>query len=230
MFSLRGPALASLLVAACAPIVGVTELEVVERAEPAPPVETAPDAAAHDDAAPSQVEKDAGDAGDAGVGDKRVFVTSTAFNGIMGGVAGVDARCIAAADREGLGGDWVAWISADGKNAIDRITHDGPYVRLDGARVVRDKSQLVSGVLTSPIDRTEKGETVTENPLVWTGTFVNGTFSTDCNNWSTSNALSFGAIGTLNRVDRLWTDNGGPGGGFRNWGCQTSARLYCFEL
>ena len=208
---------------------GVTDLEVVEKDAPAPPVETGlPDADA-DDATPSPLEKDSGDAGDAGTEEKRVFVTSTAFNGIMGGVSGVDARCIAAADRAGLGSDWVAWISADGKNAIDRITHDGPYVRLDGARVVRDKSQLVLGVLTSPIDRTESGETVTENLLVWTGTFMNGTFSTDCNNWSTNNALTYGAMGTLSRVDRQWTDNGGPGAGFRNWGCQTSARLYCFE-
>lgn len=230
MCALRGLVLASMLVAACAPIVGITDLDVEVDAEEdasAPPSEQPRTDSAVPDDASSSSDDDA--ASDAGIVEKRVFVTSTAFNGIMGGAAGVDARCVAAADRVGLGGDWIAWISADGNNAIDRITHDGPYVRLDGARVVRDKSQLASGVLTSPIRLTEKGEAVTENLLVWTGTFVDGTFSTDCNNWSTSNVLTYGAMGTLSRVDHWWTDNGGPGGGFRNWGCQTSARLYCFE-
>ncbi|MBX3261875.1 MAG: hypothetical protein KIS78_14280 [Labilithrix sp.] len=231
MPSLRGAALASTLVAACAPILGVSELEVDERDASGPPVETAPTASTSEATPPPPPPEDAGDPPDAPSSnvEKRVFVTSGAFNGVMGGVSGVDARCVAAADRATLGGDWIAWISADGKNAIDRVIHDGPYVRLDGARVVRNKAQLVTGVLTSPIDRTETGERVTENHLVWTGTLVSGIFSTDCDNWSSNNAVTYGAMGTLSRTDRAWTDNGGPGPGFRNWGCQTLARLYCFE-
>lgn len=221
----------------CASLVGISELYVSEEdVEEAPPIEAPPREAAAppaDAAHEAAVDLDAGDAAEdappVDAGDKRVFVTSGAWNGNMGGRAGADARCVAAADRARLGGDWIAWLSEDGAHALDRLTHPGPYVRLDGARVVRDKAQLVAAVLTSPIELDEDGDVVEGIDLVWTGTLRTGLFSADCNQWATSNLAVFGTIGTLRFADRRWTDNGGPGPGFRNWGCQTVARLYCFE-
>ena len=49
------------------------------------------------------------------------FVTSGTFTGNLGGLAGVDAKCNAAALSAGLTGMFVAWLSTPQTNAIDRI-------------------------------------------------------------------------------------------------------------
>jgi hypothetical protein len=212
---------------ACAPLLGIEDVTATSE----PDASSSFDASASD-ASASDVRSDAvDDAREEKRIDppaKRVFVTSDVWNGVMGGESGVDSRCVAAADRAGLGGTWSAWVSVGGKNAIDRIEHDGPYDRLDRMRVVRNKAQLVSGVLTNPINVTETGEPFSGETLVWTGTFANGAASQNCKDWTTREILDFGALGNLDRTNGTWTDNGGTGA-TRNWGCQTSARLYCFE-
>lgn len=228
MVSLRGAVLVAGLTASCTEFQGTAEPVASEDAAPPSSPDAAPDTARPPVTEPRDAGTEDADA-DAGARDKLVFVTSDAWNGILGGLSGADTRCVAAADRAALGGEWVAWISAEGQDAIARIEHDGPYVRVDGARVVRNKAQLASGILAVGIELTESGETVRDNRLVWTGTLEDGKQSARCNDWSTNNSIAFGAIGATNRRDRAWTDNGGPGFGFRNWGCQTKARLYCFE-
>ena len=219
--------------AACAQIIGIQELEVEERDAP---VRVTPDADVPDVGIDRNIPVDAAsDDADAAptVTWKRVFVTSDTSNGILGGLAGADKRCTDAAGRAKLdGGPWVAWVSVSGKNAIDRITHEGEYRLLDGRVVVSNKKQLASGTLTSPIDLFETGTVASGTLRVWTGTFPDGTYSTkSCEGWVSSNALDFGSIGTLDQPKNgTWTRNGGPGPGFPDWGCQTIARLYCFEL
>lgn len=223
--------------AACGSILGITD-PVVDGPGDAAVVQPGPDSdepppVVRPDAAP-----DAGDAAapvaDADAADvvKRVFVSSDLTNGIIGGLAGADTICTNAAKRGNLGpSTWVAWLSGDGKNAIDRITHDGPYDMLDGRRVVSQKTELTSGKLQTAIVITEDGTPYQGTTLVWTGTSADGHLFAVCSNWTTNNPVDFGTIGSLDQPhDALWTDNLGPGAGFRNWGCQTSARLYCFEL
>lgn len=216
--------------AACAGLIGIEDLGVD------PPVviggtdaQVAPDAPADVFVPDVQSEGPPVDAG-----SRRVFVTSDTTRGAMGGVQGADDRCAAAAARGGLdGGTWMAWLSASGgAAAIDRIVHTGSYLRLDGKPVVTTKGQLTTGNLDLPIDRTESNEPVTGTTLVWTGTFPNGQTSADCNRWTTTGAIMYGTAGSLDRPKNGdWTDNGGaaPATGFPNWGCQTDARLYCFE-
>ena len=213
---------------ACAGLVGIEELGV-----DAPPISV--DGAITD--APLEGRADVAllDAAEAAVdaGSKRVFVTSDLENGAMGGVAGADARCAAAAARGGLdGGAWVAWVSASAANAVDRIEHPGAYLLLDGRRVVASKSQLTTGNLDVAIDITEDNQLVKGSTVVWTGTFPNGQTSVSCNNWTSNGVIVYGAAGSLDRPKNGdWTDNGGPSPaqGFPNWGCQTAGRLYCFE-
>ena len=174
---------------------------------------------------------------DAAKPGKRVFVTSTMSNGIIGGRDGADSICTVAASNAKLSGKWIAWLSQGGTqvpDAPDRIPHDGPFRRLDNIPVAHNKAQLLSGSLLAPIITTETGTLLTSPPIeesrVWTGTTVNGKLHVDCIGWSTGNSLEFGSMGTLTRVDANWTRNGGPGFGFTDWGCQTLGRLYCFEL
>lgn len=231
MIARRGVLSACLVaLAGCAEVLGITELTGDDPPDAAlpPPPPPSKDAA--------EVPRDAGidvappDADAAGPAWKRVFVTSDRSNGIMGGMAGANGRCAAAAVRASHEGTWVPWLSGEGQNAIDRIVFDGPYRTLDGRTVVSNKAQLVTGNLTNAIDVDETGAKVTQDLLVWTGTSSDGKLFAVCSNWTTNNIVDFGTIGSLDEPkDGLWTDNLGPGGGFRNWGCQTSARIYCFE-
>lgn len=217
---------------ACGGLLGIEDLSVQDiesfgdgGGDTDPPQETS----ASTDASDASVDADAGDR-DAGV--KLVFVTSDRSNGAMGGVNGADGRCRAAAERGGLDAGFVAWVSARGSNAIDRIEHGGAYRLLDGRLITKDREQLKSGSLESAIDVDEMSEPITGDKLVWTGTFPNGQTSATCVDWSNNGPIAYGAAGSLDRPKLgAWTDNGGPApaSGFPNWGCQASARLYCFE-
>ena len=48
-------------------------------------------------------------------------MTSSSWNGNLGGLSGADAKCQQAANATGLGGTWVAWLSDSTHNAKDRI-------------------------------------------------------------------------------------------------------------
>lgn len=215
--------------AACAGILGIDDLGVDAQTVTAVP-DAEPEADVQAVIVDAAMPMEAGD-GSPEAGAKRVFLTSDVSNGIMNGTAGADARCTVAATRGALGGGpWVAWMSGNGANAIDRITYDGPYYLIDGRRVVSSKSQLRSGNLDVAIDVTENRLIASGAPWVWTGTLATGLASETCNDWTTNNFATFGALGSFDQPKNGdWTDNGGPGGGFRNWGCQTSGRLYCFE-
>lgn len=222
---------------ACEVLLGLDEVTVApggtDASSTPPPATSTPvvDAAPMNDVA---VVVDAPD----GARGKHVFVTSTKSNGILGGRGGADAQCATAAANGKLAGVWIAWLSEGGDttpNAVDRIPHDGPFLRLDDVPIAQNKAQLTSGTLLAPIILTEKREVLAspseEESRVWTGTFPNGAFSDDCQKWSSSNFATYGTIGWLTQTTNgRWTDNGGPGPGFPNWGCQTIARLYCFEL
>jgi hypothetical protein len=214
------------VLSACGQIIGIGDLSTASSDAQAPT--TAVDAGGAVDVG---VLRDAVSTTEAGPNDKRVFVTSDTSNGLIGGLAGADARCMTAAGRGKLGGTWVAWLSGEGKNAIDRVTYGGAYRLLNGNLVVARKSELTAGALTAAINRTELDELVTAPFLVWTGTRQTGTAGVTCANWSTADFYTLGTLGNLESSSTAgWTDNGGPGGGFRDTGCQVASRLYCFEL
>jgi len=219
----------------CAQILGVQELGV-EDSPTAPLVEAGVDAPAVtvdaqvDTSAPVV---DSGPPVEAGPGYKRAFVTSARFRGNLGGLAGVDAKCMASATSASLSGaTWIAWTSAGGKSAINRIVFKGRYVRLDGTTIVDTKAQLATGILLAPIDRTEKNEQATGDSKVWTGTRAEGTLLANCSEWSRADNVLSGVLGTSgewNAASSLWTDDHGqPGLPAR--ACDYEARLYCFEL
>ncbi len=59
-------------------------------------------------------------------GVKRVFVTSTPYNGAFGSVQKGDALCVATAKAAGVGGTWVAWLSDQTKEAVDHVSDVSP--------------------------------------------------------------------------------------------------------
>jgi hypothetical protein len=174
---------------------------------------------------------------------KHIFVTSQLFDGNLGGLAGADAKCQAAANAGVLGGTYMAWLSTPTLAASSRLSQStGPYVLPDGSLVANGWAGLTSGTLLHAIDVTEFGMPATTAPanqasctgvpgdqLVWTNTDTNGGIANNnalqsCGgNWSSNAAGQVGLIGRLSATDGSWAVvcGGGP--------CQNVAPLYCLE-
>jgi hypothetical protein len=160
-----------------------------------------------------------------------VFVTSTGFTGKLelwadaGGAAGIaagDAVCVARATAAFLPvpGSFVAWLSDDSTDAIDRLTTEGPRERIDGIPVAASLADLTDGTLAATILADEWGQLVEGE--VWTGTDDSGTASDlNCSNWT------FGAGGDGAYAGVTWHAGSPWTVGLRD--CSFSSRLYCFS-
>jgi hypothetical protein len=180
-----------------------------------------------------------GDASDGGSGcasgNARVFVTSAqqSQGGNLGGTAGADSTCNAAAAAASIGGSWNAWLSDSHAQATSRIYKaTGAYTLVDGATVVASSyTALVSGTLSHAIDVTEKGALVTDGQTeVWTGTdlfgaVVYGYCTQSGKDWNSMAASNSGTpmVGHLNVTDATWTD------AYYQTCDRSNVRLYCFE-
>jgi hypothetical protein len=163
---------------------------------------------------------------------KKVFVTSTTYQGNLGGISGADAICQARASAGGVANPlkFKAWLS-DGvpTNAISRFTFNGPWARLDGVKVADDKTALTaSGTSTTPlftaIPQTEAGVYVlAETYSVWTGTGTDGNAAgPNCVSWGSSLITDSATIGDAHTSDGWWTN-------FTTTTCDQYSALYCFE-
>ncbi|MCA9862002.1 MAG: hypothetical protein KC432_03245 [Thermomicrobiales bacterium] len=157
----------------------------------------------------------------------------------VGGLAGGDAKCQAAADAStaNLTGTYKAWLSAGSETPGTRfknIANAGPYRLVPSAgdggnpppTVAESFAALLNcdgGVcLNVAINRDENGQVLGDNLRAWTGTLANGNASTDtCSNWTST--ATFGAFGTPASTTTTWTDNAGGGA------CNIPISIYCFE-
>lgn len=153
------------------------------------------------------------------LGDKRVFVTSTTYNGNLGGLSGADAKCQARADAAGLAGTWKAWLSDSTTAADSRVTHTTyNYVLINGTVLANGWSDLTDGTIDAAIDINEFGGSVFA-PSYYTNTtsaglreFASDTNST-CLDWTSSTSGGNGPAGSGSYTDFRWTD--------------TSTAIYC---
>ena len=155
-------------------------------------------------------------------------MTSSTWNGDLGGLSGADDKCQQSADDVGLGGSWVAFLS-NGTSASSRIP-EGPYVRLDESLIANDKSDLLDGSIMVPINLNEVGGTT--SGFVFTGSNASGSSygsSTNglCVGWTRGCGVCYGnhfyaQVGRADRNNDDWVDVG--------WvKCHTGSHLYCFE-
>lgn len=162
-------------------------------------------------------------------GPLRAFVTDGTWTGNLGGLAGADQRCAAAALAASLGGSgrWVAWLSTanDNVRAVDRVTSDGPWELVNGDILANSKADLTDGDLQRAPRRTEKNEVINQvNDRVWTGTKGDGTPAQyDCALWTSGGGGSAGHVGEANNQGGGWTLADVET-------CNNVNRLYCFEL
>lgn len=116
-----------------------------------------------------------------------VFVTSDGFDGDLGGLAGADAKCRAAAERVSLPGSFKAFLSDGTSNAATRLGRPaGAYRRTDGVVVATSADALFSGTLLAPIRVDERGIDIGTMP-VWTGSNGMGlAIGGSCDGWASS--------------------------------------------
>lgn len=166
-----------------------------------------------------------------------VFATSTKYNGNLGGLSGADTKCQERATAVGLSGAWKAWISDNSggfsTDASHRLNHSQvPYKLVNGTKVANNWADLVDQSLLSPINVTERGESTSavENRWdVWTNTSEGGHVweaqaRLACNNWTSDSSSHVGSGGSTAEASYRWSATE-----YAGHGCNTVARLYCFE-
>ncbi len=170
--------------------------------------------------------------------NNRVFVTSTTYNGNLGGLAGADAKCQERATAATLGGNWKAWISTFKISASSRLNHsNNPYKLINGTVIADNWSELTRGVgLKNPLNINEFGNKNGDQNWVWTDTSENGNSAEysypeafrramDCKEWTSSEAnnnTAIGGFGSSSYIDYRWTKAS-------DHNCDLNQALYCFE-
>lgn len=154
-----------------------------------------------------------------GTGDLHGWPQSDGESGLLAG----DSICnLIAHDDAHLEGTFVAWLSSSTTDAKDRITSDGPWVRMDGVVVAENKAQLISGTLNAPINQDEF-ENYLDTSEVWTGTYENGVKIVDtCNDWTDGSDTLNSWGGRNTAINDAWTQ-----AAFSS--CDQIKHIYCFE-
>ena len=156
-----------------------------------------------------------------------VFVTSTTYNGNVGGLAGADQKCQARAEAAGLPKNtYKAWLSTSSVNAIDRLGSARGWVRVDGKPFADTKADISIGKIFYPPRVDELGNYDNSSGHVWTATLPNGTGHPalgSCSSWEVSTISTVGEIGWSDSTAGMFTDSGSKS-------CSDTARLYCFGI
>ena len=157
----------------------------------------------------------------------RVFVTSTTYNGNLGGLAGADAKCQERAAAAGLAGTYMAWLSDATNGPSQRfMTKTGPYVLLTGAVLAESWADLTDGSLLTPLTINELGLVPANQNFVWTNTKIDGSPATGdvlCKGWmDASGGPNRGTRGNRSNAGAKWTQDGDDK-------CDFQYRLYCFQ-
>lgn len=152
-----------------------------------------------------------------------IFITSGAYDGNLGGLAGADSRCRGAAGAAGLGPGFVAVLSSSTANAMDRAPVTGEIRDTTGALVAPSASDLWEGRLTNEVLNDERGSALPRNSTAWTGSDLgmaepySGMF---CSDWTSADGGDSALQGNARARNYTW---------LYAWDvlCSEPAHLYC---
>ena len=137
-------------------------------------------------------------------------MTSSSWNGNLGGLSGADQKCQEAADVAGLGGTWVAWLSDSTHNARDRITHTNyGYYLINGTKIADNFSDLVDGCIDHFINLDENGNVVRYDTIATGSNEYGYKVSNNCNDWTSPSSSLDAELGENYESLCLWTSGGG---------------------
>lgn len=174
-----------------------------------------------------------GEGADAAVvtsGANLMFVTAEVHAGDLGGLAGADAICDAAALAAGLPGTYVAWLSTATVAAASRLAGARGWIRTDGEVVVDRPTELTSQGPRVPMSFTEDGVDLRAlgGPVsVFTGSTGQGQArGVRCADWTSADGTAIGGVGNAVR-------GGGEFAFFSTASdvfCAAAQHLYCFGV
>jgi hypothetical protein len=148
----------------------------------------------------------------------------------MGGLAGADARCQAAADSSGnpgiVGKRFLAWLSGTEGAAAQRHAHSlAAYAMPDGVIVAGSWNELVTtGPRVAIHVYEDGGRVMTGSRFVWTGTLPNGgSAPSNCSSWTSASPVVDASVGQTGVADGGWTTLAS------RRPCDQPALLYCVE-
>ena len=163
-------------------------------------------------------------------GTCRVFITSSAHNGNLGGLAGADAMCQKRAKAAGLPGSYKAWLSDTKETPRSRfMKSNGPYRLVDGTKIASNWDDLITkkangDYLAAPINLTETGITIAQTEFAWSNTQPDGHVlqgsTYHCSNWDA--VAGNGIIGTPQLTQQFWS-------AFSFTPCTDDGHLFCFQ-
>ena len=167
--------------------------------------------------------------------DRRVFVTSEAYPGNLGGIEGANAICQEHADFAELDGTFWAWLGAQGYSPAEEFGHHGRFLRMDGLVIAESWQDLVDGMLEYPVELNEFNEYTSFDtgytcipeggPAAWTAVNISGgSMLGNCDNWTYGEGGDQGRTGFLNRKNELWTRVDGC-----TFQCGIALPIYCIE-
>lgn len=160
--------------------------------------------------------------------DHRVFVTSSTYNGNLGGFAGADSRCKEAADNSGLERTYKAIVSTSTSDAEVRLNiTGGVYMFTNSSTRVLIASSGVDlwGATTvdllNSINISEIYSSIISD--VWTGTnSEGGQMATDtCSDWASTAGNGF--YGNPTKVNADWVEDSPDN-------CSSTKHLYCISV
>ena len=171
-----------------------------------------------------------------------VFLSSIAYTGNLGGLAGADAQCrdLAAAFDTAHADRYIAWLSDAKTSPLQRVAHgaeytDTPYVLRSGVPVADDFEDLVENGPWPGIDITDKYESVA-NVQVWTNTTVDGSgFSAQnhCEEWGSDSKQHSARTGKnwlpADSMDLEAWQQFGQWTSWKPMTCEGKFRIYCLE-
>lgn len=154
-----------------------------------------------------------------------IFVTSTTYDGNLGGLGGADAKCATRATAASLAGTWTALVATGGSAGAGPATRASKtftnLYNMNGALVAANYADLTDGVLLNPINRTESNAVLNTN--VWSGTSnaggTDGASINYCLLWST--VFADAIIGSSGSTTKHFSNVNSP--------CTSTYSLYCMS-
>jgi hypothetical protein len=169
-------------------------------------------------------------------GTNIVFTTRATFDGNLGGLAGADAKCNAAAAAVGLPGTYKAWLGSSAGPAGDRMIHSSyPYrasaIGLGGAfgiLIANNWSDLTDGTLANSLSSDESGIPLNSGNLsAWTAMNTDFTyFGSNCTvsgqtaDWA--GRVGNTRTGAINATNSTWQSASSQF-------CSNISHLYCVQ-
>lgn len=165
-----------------------------------------------------------------------IFFTQATWTGAaVGGSAGADTKCQAAANTAGIGGagtTFVALLATSTVSAIAKVNIVGEVWNRRPAgsggpqKVVDTEADMFDGTLDTAIHYTEAGGETPDREFAFTGSTTAGlNTGSNCVNWTSDSDTPGTTRGDRKSAVADWIREGATD----NWNCSTDRGLYCVD-